>query len=681
MNERPLDETPRNLLASEKSPYLLQHASNPVAWRAWNDETLALAKKLDRPIFLSVGYATCHWCHVMEHESFEDQETADVLNELFVNVKVDREERPDVDQIYMRSVMALHGQGGWPLSVWLTPDLKPFYGGTYFPKTPRYGRPGFKDVCRTLADLFARRRADVEAQAAQAVEVLNRRAGGAASADALAALPSAAARALLMEFDREHGGFGEAPKFPRPCTLDLLSREIAHEGPAAAAARVATATTLDRMYRGGLYDHVGGGFARYSTDARWLVPHFEKMLYDNAQLIDAYVDGALLLGRPEFFDVAEDVAAWVLREMTSPEGGFYSAQDADSEGEEGKFYVFTLDELKDALGDDAAFASRVFGATSLGNFEGSNVLHLVEPIDALAEKEGDSVERFRARLRDVRTRLYERREGRPRPLLDDKVLASWNGMMIAAFARLGVLRRRRDLVDAARKASDFVRARLWRSEERVLLRRYREGDARFVGSLDDYAHVALGELALFEATGEASRLSFAKELMARAEEIFPDEVGGGYFFAAEATDLVARLKEAYDGATPSANSTAARAHARLGAILGDETERDKARATVRAFSEEALRHPAGYPALAAVADDLARPPRRLEIVADHADAAFDDLVAKAHDAFAPGRAIVPILGSERAALAALGVAVEGKVPKGGRPTAFLCEDLACREWP
>ncbi|HYC76453.1 MAG TPA: thioredoxin domain-containing protein [Planctomycetota bacterium] len=675
------DDGPLNRLAAEKSPYLLQHARNPVDWHAWNPETLEKAKREDKPIFLSIGYSTCHWCHVMEHESFEDAATARALNELFVNVKVDREERPDVDQIYMQAVMALHGQGGWPLSVWLTPDLKPFYGGTYFPKEPRYGRPGFVDLCRTLHDLFRKRRQDVEQQAEQAATWLSRRGGRgvAASAGNVETLPDAAVRGLLNEFDSEHGGFGDAPKFPRPSTLFLLAHEVArrdHVG-----ARRALETTLDHMWRGGIYDHVGGGFARYSVDARWLVPHFEKMLYDNAQLIEAYLDGAGLLGRSDFAVVAKDVAAWTAREMTSPQGGFYSAQDADSEGEEGKFYVFTPDELREALGADADRAIRLFAATALGNFEGANILHWPRPIAETAAEENLAEAELRRWWATARKKLYAWREKRVRPGLDDKTLASWNGMMIGALARLGAWTQDASILGAARAAAEFAWRELWRPESRTLLRRWREGDARYDGSLDDYAFLALGYVALFSADGDPEWLERAETLRARADALFADPEGG-YFFAAPSPDLVARMKEVYDGAMPSANSAMALLGARLGAVRIDEELRMKSLDVARAFADEVLRIPHGYPFLAAAVLEAAEPPRQLFVVGAADDAAFRDLLSRAHRAPMPGRVIIPVTDSRRAALEKLGVPLHGKSPAAdGSPVAYLCEELSCREWP
>ena len=670
---------PPNRLASEKSPYLLQHAHNPVDWHAFNSETLAKAKREDRPIFLSIGYATCHWCHVMERESFEDPDVAAVINGLFLCIKVDREERPDVDQIYMQSVMALHGQGGWPLSVWLTPDLKPFYGGTYFPKEPRWGRPGFVDICRTLADLFKKRRADVEAQAAQAVALLSHRPAKAAGVRSdLGTLAADGVAKLLAEFDPKHGGFGEAPKFPRPCTLDLLAHAIARKDDP--AVREAIVVTLDRMRRGGMYDHVGGGFARYSTDDRWLVPHFEKMLYDNAQLIEAYLDGAALAARPDFTETAEDVGRWVAARMTHPDGGIASAEDADSEGEEGRFYVFTPEELRDAVGPDADRVMRVFGATPLGNFEGSNVLHLPLPFDEAAAAEGLDGAALAAWWTPVRERFRVWRDRRIPPLLDDKVLASWNGLMIAALARLGAFTGDRRYTERAIRAADFCRAKLWSAESGTLLRRYRDGDARYPGSLDDYAAMALGSVAIFQATGDASRLAFALTLQRRAEELFADTAGGGFFFAAAGADLVARMKEAYDGAIPSANALMARLYAKLGAILGDEAMRRKARETVEAFADEVGRAPHAYPSLASAVMEADEPPRQLYVCADAADADFVALLRRAHRDPMPGRVIIPVLATERAGLVALGMELDGKGPRAGKPAAYLCENLSCRDF-
>jgi uncharacterized protein len=662
-----------NRLGLEKSPYLLQHQKNPVDWYPFGEEALARARREDKPIFLSIGYSTCHWCHVMERESFENDAIARLMNERYVNVKVDREERPDLDQIYMQAALAMHGQGGWPLSVWLTPDLEPFYCGTYFPPESRYGRPGFAQVLTTLADLWRDRREDAEAQAAECIKWLSRAEDGAPAAEAPPdALPETAARTFMRGFDEHWGGFGGAPKFPRPSVLELLAHlEARNPDP---ARRHAIGLTLEMMARGGMYDHVGGGFARYSTDERWLVPHFEKMLYDNALLIEAYVDGAALLDRPHFLRVAEDVALFVAREMTHPEGGFFSAQDADSEGEEGRFYVFTLDELAEALGpDDAARAARVFGATKDGNFEGSNILHWPKSQDETAAAENLSREELDRWVAMARCKLYGFREKRVRPGLDDKVLTSWNGLMIHALARLGAVTGNARYVEMAARAAAFVKSRL-RGPEGRLLRRWRDGEARFDGSLDDHVDWAFGLLGLFEATGEAAYLARALHVVKAARASFEDP-SGGFFFAAPSPELVARMKEATDGALPSGNSMMALLCARLGAITHDETLREVGRSTVRSFSEQLTSVPHGYPLMLAAWLELREPPRTLAVAAPAASDAFRALLARAHRAVLPGRVVIPVLDAQREALASVGVQAPAA---SAEPFAVLCEDEVCK---
>ncbi len=662
-----------NSLILEKSPYLLQHAYNPVDWRPWGGEAFAEARSTDRPIFLSIGYATCHWCHVMERESFENLDVAAFLNEHFIPIKVDREERPDVDAIYMQSVVAQTGQGGWPLSVFLTPELKPFHGGTYYPPTARWGRPGFIDVLKSLSHAWGHRRADIQGNADWLSGHLSQT--GSAPGAIPAEITTTVATAFIKDYDKEWGGFGGAPKFPRPSILALLAHEQARRP--TDECMDAIAGTLSGMARGGLRDQVGGGFARYSTDERWLVPHFEKMLYDNAQLIEAYLDGFAMSQAKPWLWIAEEVASWCAREMTHPMGGFFSAQDADSEGEEGRFYVMTLDEMTDALGAaDGSLAARIFGVSKDGNFEGSNVLHLPHALADIADDVGKTPEALHAWLIDVRRRLYVWRHPRVHPMTDDKILLSWNGLMIAALARLGAISANPRWTDMAERAAAFVESNLVRSDGR-LLRRWREGEARFEAGLDDYSAYACGLISLFSATGVSRYLQRAIEVADACDELFKDE-DGSFFSASISDDLIVRMKESSDGAMPSGNAVLALVHARLGAITGDETRRGRGGRIVSAFGGRIARAPHAFPLLAAASGELSEMPRTFHVIATACDAPCRDAISWAHRQFMPGRVVVPVLDGERANLGRLGLSGPFPVSRPGAPVGQLCEEGACK---
>ncbi|MFW6198247.1 MAG: thioredoxin domain-containing protein, partial [Acidobacteriota bacterium] len=479
----------RNRLADEISPYLLQHADNPVDWYPWGEEALGRARREDRPILLSVGYAACHWCHVMEHESFEDPETAELMNEHFVCIKVDREERPDIDEIYMRAVQMMTGRGGWPLTVFLTPDLEPFYGGTYYPPEDRPGMPSFEKVLRGIAEAWEERRDEVEGMGGRLREQLQPApTGGGDGAEPSEALLQRAAMELQERFDPNHGGFGDAPKFPNPTAVALLLRHGARRGDQ--DLMHAATFTLDQMAAGGIHDHVGGGFHRYCTDARWLVPHFEKMLYDNALLVMDYLDAYQLTGEDRHAGVVRDTLDWVLREMRQPRGGFSSTLDADSEGVEGKFYVWDREEIEELLGDEAELFCAAYDVTSSGNWEGHNILHLPRRLDAVAREAGEPEEAVREQLRRNLETLRRARAERVRPGLDDKVLVDWNGLMIAAMARAGRVLGERRYGEAAGRAADFLLEELVRDGR--LLHAWRDGEARVRGYLDDHADLVWG---------------------------------------------------------------------------------------------------------------------------------------------------------------------------------------------
>ena len=565
-----------NRLANERSPYLLQHADNPVDWYPWGNDAFARARAEEKPIFLSVGYSTCHWCHVMEHESFESADVARVLNEHFVSIKVDREERPDVDRVYMTYVQATTGSGGWPMSVWLTPELKPFYGGTYFPPSSKWNRPGFIQILGEIARVWGADRQKIRDSADTVTEQL--RATGEPSQPGGRQMPGPdalkhTAQQFKEAFDRRHGGFGDAPKFPRPSELLFLLREYSRTGDG--VARDVALATLRAMALGGMRDHVGGGFHRYSVDAAWRVPHFEKMLYDQAQLVLAFVEGGLVSGEALFLDVAEDTLRYVMREMTDPGGGFYSAEDADSvppehasdahpHKSEGAFYLWRDDELDVLLGADAGMVKRRFGVEPDGNapvdpqqeFTGKNLLFVATGFDDLARDAGKSAAQIDEILARARLAMFGARVRRPHPYLDDKILTAWNGLMIAAFARVGRvttgLGREGPYLAAAQGAAEFVRTTLWRPEARTLLRRYRDGHAEIEGYAEDYANLIFGLVELFQADPDPRWLVWAIELQERQDELFWDDAEGGWFSTTgKDPSILLRSKEDYDGAEPT----------------------------------------------------------------------------------------------------------------------------------
>ena len=574
-----------NRLSGERSPYLLQHKSNPVDWYPWGDEAFARARGEDKPIFLSIGYSTCHWCHVMEHESFESGPIAELLNQHFVSIKVDREERPDVDRVYMAFVQATTGSGGWPMSVFLTPELKPFYGGTYFPPTSRWGRPGFVDLLNELARVWKEDRSRVDHAAGELFDRLRlvtsdgtrQRETGVADVEAL----DAAVEQFQMAFDTRRGGFGDAPKFPRPSELLFLLREHARRaagGSGAKAPLLMVTETLRAMALGGMRDHIGGGFHRYSVDAEWRVPHFEKMLYDQAQLVLAYLEATQATGDPFYASVAEDTLDYVLRDMTGPHGAFFSAEDADSippeeadspaaHKREGAFYVWSDEEIQSLLGDGAALVRRRWGIEPGGNaphdpqgeFTGKNLFYTAQSIEDVAVRSNKTADEVMAVLGAARTTLFQARGKRPRPHLDDKVLTAWNGLMIAALARAA-----RTLADrgaaprylaAAERAAGFIRRTLWREDGERLLRRYRDGEAAIDGYAEDYAYLIFGLLELFQASGDPQWLEWATSLQRTQDTKFWDDEEGGWFSTTgNDPTVLLRLKEDYDGAEPAASS-------------------------------------------------------------------------------------------------------------------------------
>ena len=571
----------RNRLGEETSPYLLQHKDNPVHWQPWGAETLAVAKAEDKPILLSIGYAACHWCHVMAHESFENPQIAGRMNELFVNIKVDREERPDLDSIYQHALALMGEQGGWPLTMFLTPDGEPFWGGTYFPPEQRWGRPGFPQVLDAMSNAYAQDRDKVTKNVVALREALQRlerpERGGAIGRELLDGI----AERLLRETDQLHGGIGTAPKFPQTGVLELLWRAWKRTGQP--PYRDAVVKALDAMCQGGIYDHLGGGFARYSTDARWLVPHFEKMLYDNAELVDLLTLVWQETKSPLYRERVEETLGWVSREMVTPEGGFASSLDADSEHEEGKFYVWSETGIDDVLGERARLFKRFYDVTPEGNWEEKNILNRSKA----PERADEQTER---ELAACRAFLLQAREHRVRPGWDDKALADWNGLMISAMANAAVVFERPEWIDTARRAFDFIRRKMTLTDGR-LLHSWRAGRARHPANVDDYANLCRAALALHEATGEGDYLSRARDWIAVLDRHYWDEAGGGYFFAAKDTEgLIARAKTAADSAVPGGNGTLVGVLSRLAILTGEEAYRCRAEAIVETFSGEVSRN-------------------------------------------------------------------------------------------
>jgi uncharacterized protein YyaL (SSP411 family) len=664
-----------NRLALEKSPYLLQHANNPVDWRPWGTEAFDLAKAEDKPVFLSIGYSTCHWCHVMERESFEDEKIAEQLNRDFVPIKVDREERPDVDDVYMTAVQTMTGAGGWPMSLFLTPEGKPFYGGTYYPPDDRYGRPGFSSVLTAVADAWENRRAELEASAGQLLAHLDRAAHASAGGDEVggAALEKAAL-ALAAEFDPRHGGFGGAPKFPPSMRLEFLVRRWLRTGEA--RAREMVETTLTRMAQGGIYDHVAGGFHRYSTDARWLVPHFEKMLYDNALLAKTYLIAFRAFGNADFARVARDTLDYLLAEMTPAGGGFFAAQDADAGGEEGTFAVWDPASLEAAVGRDAApIVAARFGVTSAGNFEGSGqtVLSVVRSIAEIAADLSVSEEHVAATLREARLDMFRARSRRVRPMTDDKLLTDWTALAISAFALAARLLAEPRYEEAARRAADRILANCRVPGD--LRHREKDGVSGIPGFASDYAFFVEALLDLYEATFEARYFREAVALQAEMDARFTDP-RGGYFLSAKAHGaLIVRPRELFDGATPSSNSVAAMNLLRLGTFTGDSKYRERADRIFAALAGYLDRVPAAFPRLLGALDYREDEPREVVLAGEPGREDFEALRAAVFANPGLNRVVVHAAGNETPA--PLLPLVDGRASEDGRARAFVCRSFSC----
>jgi uncharacterized protein len=659
-----------NRLANETSPYLLQHAHNPVDWYPWGADALERAKVEDKPILLSIGYSACHWCHVMERESFEDPRIAEQMNASFVSIKVDREERPDLDGIYMQAVQAMTGSGGWPMTVFLTPDGTPFYGGTYYPPTDRGQMPGFPRVLAAIADAWRTRRKEVLESGTRLRESLQHSLPSTAG-DLNPSILDAAAAGLKKQHDPAHGGLGGAPKFPQPMALEYLLRYWKRTQDADAL-RVVT-HTLDRMARGGIYDHLGGGFARYSTDNEWLVPHFEKMLYDNAQLARAYLMASQATGSAFFQDVVVEILEYVLRDMTDPSGGFYSTEDADSEGEEGKFYLWTPAEVEALLGaEDARLFNAFYDVNLPGNFEGrASILRMQRTPLEVASRLGVTESAVLEALERGRQVLLEARAKRVRPARDEKVLAAWNGMLLRALAEASCVLERADFLDAAKKNAEFL-LREMRDADGRLHRTWKPGHAaRLNAYLEDYANVADGLLALYEGTFDPRWLSASVELAEVILSEFTDRDNGGFFDTSTRHEqLITRPKDIFDNATPSGNSVAADVLLRL-ALLTDRADfRDAAGSVLRLLEEAMARYPLGFARALNALDFFLGTPREVAIVGDTAAADTRALRRAVFEPFVPNK----VVAGSGAAIPLL----EGREPRNGRAAAYVCEHYVCQ---
>ncbi len=674
-----------NRLADEASPYLLQHKDNPVHWWPWCDEAFEEARRRDVPVFLSIGYATCHWCHVMAHESFEDDAVAALMNDHFVCIKVDREERPDLDDVYMAVCQATTGSGGWPLNVVLTPSREPFFAGTYFPRTTRGHRIGMTELVPKVAQVWKERRDEVVESARQLVEHVSQAGTAVAGGDTPGeSVLHAGFRQLQGRFDVDNGGFSGPPKFPSPHLILFLLRYWKRTGEPSALAMARR--TLDTMAAGGVRDHVGGGFHRYSTDAHWLLPHFEKMLYDQAMLAMAYTEAALATGEEAYEDVAREILDYVLRDLQQPDGGIASAEDADSEGEEGLFYTWTHAELTEVLGADADRFCRVYGARPEGNHDdestrqptGRNVLHLPQGLDAAAAAEGIPPEALAEQMARGRARLADVRAGRVRPLLDDKVLADWNGLAIAALARAGQAFDEPRYVEAAERAGRFLLDTL--APDGRLRHRYRDGRVDDSGFLDDHAFLAYGLLDLYEATFDPAWLEAARTL-AGGLQAFAD-ASGALHVAPPREDLVARRLDAYDGALPSGNSVAALMLIRLARMTGDTTWEETAEGILSAFGAAIERHPSAFAMLLCAVDFLVGPSREILVVGPVDRHDTQELLATIHNAYLPNRVVLNRHGDGHpgdADLEAVAPWTADHTPVGGKAAAYVCVNYACRQ--
>jgi uncharacterized protein YyaL (SSP411 family) len=680
-------ETKFNRLIHESSPYLLQHAANPINWFPWGQEAFETAKREDKPIFVSIGYSTCHWCHVMERESFSDKEVAELLNKNFIAIKVDREERPDIDSVYMTVTQALTGSGGWPMTIFMTPDKKPFYAGTYFPKHQRWGRPGMMELLPKIAEAWRNDRQKILTSADQITQHVIRLSSRQPGTKLDQEILGQARQFFVQAYDPEYGGFGKSPKFPSPHQLNFLLRRYYHTRDEQALAMVEK--TLTQMRRGGIYDQLGFGFHRYSTDARWLVPHFEKMLYDQAMLIMAYTEAYQATGKAFYAMVAEEIITYVLRDMTSAQGGFYSAEDADSEGIEGKFYLWTPKEIKTLLGEkDAALFNQVFNVKDGGNFEDAgpghhidqNILHLQKPLPELAKEVGIPENQLNKQLEVSRQILFDARQKRIHPFKDDKILTDWNGLMIAALAKAGYVLDKQAYTTAASTAADFILQNLTADNGR-LLKSYRKGKAGSAAHLNDYAFMVWGLIELYQATYKANYLADAITLNEQMLAHFWDEQNGGlYITADDGEELLVRSKEIYDGAIPSGNSVAVYNLLRLAHMTGKTDYMEKAEGIIKAFSDPVKQYPAGHSQLMVALEYALNPNYEVVIVGEPQKQDTRLMLAALRRPFIPEKIVLFRTTDKSTARAITEIApfTRSMATRNGQATAYVCQKFACR---
>ena len=663
-----------NRLIHETSPYLLQHAHNPVEWHPWGEEAFQKAKREKKPVLLSIGYSACHWCHVMEQESFENEEIAALMNDYFVSIKVDREERPDLDEIYMNAVQTLTGRGGWPMTVFLTPEGKPFYGGTYFPPEDRYGVPGFPKILKGVAQAYRERPHEVEKSVEQILGALNRlsilqESQRPFSRDIIAQ----SAEHLSQAYDPEYGGLGQAPKFPNAGVFELFLRHYRSSKDRRFLEMVTH--TLSRMAEGGIYDHLGGGFHRYSVDEKWLVPHFEKMLYDNAQLTRIYAQAFCITQNPFFKRVVEETLDYLLREMFHSEGGFYSTQDADSEGEEGRFFVWSREEIMRTLDEEIGeIFCRIYDVSDFGNFEGRNIIHPILTWEQSAKFFKRDVKEVERLMADARTKLFQEREKRVKPFRDEKILTSWNGLMLSGLAEAIRLSAKPRYLEAAARTVNFIFTQM--VQDGFLLHTYKDSQAKLHGYLDDYAFLAVGLLDLYEATLDRPTLERAVQLAETMIREFWDGIDGGFFYTGESHEqLISRTKPAFDSSIPSGNSMATQALLRLYHYTGREDYLKRVEKVLRLYYDAMEKQPFGFAHMLSALDFYLEKPKEIVLVGEKKEQATRDLLSRIHSLYLPNKTLRLVSPDE--SLKAVSPLLEGKTQINGRPTVYICQNFTC----